>query len=636
MTSVYVVLLLSAIALMQLLFGGGDGTRLIYVLPSNVLLGLTGLLTLFSFSRIREKEPLDRGCVLSTAALAIYLLVRMALSPVESLALADFLVLLASLLVYFITALFVKKTGHRMAIVIVLLVIGLGHVAIGVIQFAQDSYFLPTSPTGRMDASRRASGLFISPNHLAGFLEVAFIMGTSVCLWGGFRAIARVLIAYLTLACLAGLILTGSRGGYLSTTAGVAALAMMSIWTARAALSRRTLPLIIGIVAIISVVGGIIAVASDRSFAIKARANSVFVSRDIRFQLWEAALRQFQLAPVFGTGSRTYLYYGRQLRAPEVQTDPVFAHGDYLQTLAEYGAAGLALFIIFIGLHLRHGWRRWHRMIDRLGRYRLLAADRNSLALQLGCLSALVAFLVHSVMDFNLHIPANALLIALIFGMIATRSNHPDETPARGWARLAGLLPAALGLWMIAVGAPKLPGELFVERARTKLVQGKASEALQDTEQALKWGTRNPELHYYIGEANRLLLPRANSASAQASLLGAALRGYSDGLALFPQDVRLQLMTAWTLQRMARFDEAAVHLARAAELDPNSGTVWAYHALHRKHSGNAPEAIAYYEKAYRLGCNIPEVMGVLGEQLDLPALQKAAAAAQPAPPAAPK
>jgi O-antigen ligase len=636
MTSVYAIILIAAIVLAQVLFGGGDGTRLIYVLPSYVLLGAAGILTVVSLRKAMEKARLEAGCLVSAVALSIYLFARMATSPVEALARVDFFILLASLLAYWVTAIFVTQTGHRLAIVIALLVAALAHVAIGVIQFAQDSYFLPTVTGGRGDGSTRASGLFISPNHLAGFLEIGFIIGLSLCLWSSFKATARVFIGYLTLACLAGIVLSGSRGGYLSVTAGTIALLLMSLWTARSRLSRRMLPFLLGIIGVVSCLGATLAMLTDRSFAIRARANAVFVSKDIRLQLWDAALRQFQRAPAFGTGSRTYLYYGRKFRAPEVQTDPVFAHNDYLQTLAEYGVVGIALFLAFIALHLRHGWARWSRIVERTARYRLSPADKNSLALQLGCFAALAAVLMHSVMDFNLHIPANALVVAMLFGMLATRHTRPDDPPARWWSWLQGAVPAALGAWMLAVGTPKVPGEFFVETTRARLVKGDPAGALREGERALEWGSRDPEVHYYIGEANRLLCARFQSPPAQAALLRGALKAYSDGLALFPQDVRLVLMSAWALQRLGQFDEASTFLARAAELDPNSGAVWAYHALHRKHSRKPAEALAFFEKAYNLGCNIPEVMKVLGEQLDPQALQKAAAALESSSPGAAK
>ena len=111
MTSLFAVLILVAFVLMQLLLGGGDGTRLIYVLPSYVLIGLTGLATLVSFARTLAR--MDRGCFFTVLALAAYFFARMAMSPVESLARVDFLILLGSLLVYFITAFFVTARGTR-------------------------------------------------------------------------------------------------------------------------------------------------------------------------------------------------------------------------------------------------------------------------------------------------------------------------------------------------------------------------------------------------------------------------------------------------------------------------------------------------------------------------------------------
>ena len=629
MTSVFAVIILAAFVLMQLLLGGGDGTRLIYVLPSYLLVGLTGLLTLFPLSRARTR--LDRGCLFTVLALSLYLVVRMATSPVESLARVDFLILLGSLLVYFITAFFVTGTGHRMAIVIALLVIGLGHVAIGVFQFAKDSNFNPLLIGGRGDPSQRASGLFICPNHLAGFLEVVFIFGVSFFFWGGLRAWAKVLIAYLTLVALAGLVLTGSRGGYLSAAAGIAVFAMLSVWTARSGLSRQTLPRLVGIIAAVAILAGILASVTEQNYSLRARTSTVFVSKDVRLGLWEAAWKQHRLAPVFGTGSRTYLYYGRMFRTYGMTSDPVFVHNDYLQTLAEYGLAGLALFLAFIAAHLRHAWRGWRKMAGHFSSSVPLPADHSELALQLGGIAAIAAYAVHSVTDFNLHIPANALLLAFVFGMLAPRAAQPGEE-REGWrGRWPLALPAALGLWMLAVGAPKFPGELCLETARSKMMAGDIAGGLENAERALKWGIRSPDLFYYIGEGKRLLSFRSQSAEERVAAIEAAHQAYAEGLALSPQDVRLVLITAWTLDKLDRPDEAEKFYAEAIRLDPNAGAVWAYYSWHNQYEGRPVEALEYFRKAVPL-CDVAKVMGVIGERLDPQALEKQAAAARAAKP----
>ena len=623
MTSIFAVLILAAFVVMQLLIGGGDGTRLIYVLPSYLLVGLTGLLTLFPLSRARTR--LDRGCLATVLVLSLYLVLRMASSPVGSLALVDFLILLGALLVYFITAFFVTGAGHRMAIVITLLVIGLGHVAVGVFQFAKDSNFNPLLIDGRGDASQRASGLFICPNHLAGFLEVVFIFGVSFFFWGGLKVWAKVLVAYLTLVALAGLVLTGSRGGYLSAAAGIAVFGMLSVWTVRSSLSRQALPRLMGIIAAVAILAGVLTVATDQNYSLRARTNMVFMSKDIRLSLWEAAWKQFKLAPVFGTGSRTYLYYGRMFRAPEVRTEPVFVHNDYLQTLAEYGLVGLALFLAFIGVHLRHAWQRWRVMVEKFTLSVPLSSDRRELALQLGGIGTIAAYAVHAVTDFNLHIPANTLLLAFVFGILATRDTQPGEERG-GWrARWPLALPTGLGLWMLAVGATKFPGELCVEIARSKMMAGDIAGGLESAERAMKWGIRSPDLFYYIGEARRLLSRRLRSPEERATAIESARQAYADGLALFPQDVRLVLITAWTLDKLDRFDEAEKFYAKAFALDPNSGAVWAYYAWHCQYGGKPVEAFAHYQKAVQL-CDVAAVMKVVGERLDPKELETHAAA----------
>ena len=625
MTSLFAVFFLTALVLMQMLLGGGDGTRLIYVLPSYLLLGFTGVLTLLVLRKARTR--MDQSCLIAALVLTAYFLVRIALSPVESLARADFLILLGSLLVYCITAHFVTGTRQRMAILLVLLLIGLGHVAVGIFQFAKEPNFNPLVLGGRGDPSQRASGLFVCPNHLAGFLNVVFIFGVSFFFWGGLRVWAKVLIGYLTLVALAGLVLTGSRGGYLSAAAGIAVFAILSVWALRSALSRQMLPRLLGIIAAVVILVGALAVVSNQSHFLRMRSNTVFVPEDIRFQLWDAAWKQFKLAPVFGTGSRTYLYYGRMFRSPEVRTDPTFVHNDYLQTLAEYGLVGLALVLVFIGAHLRHAWQHWRGTVEKFAFGLPQPIDRMELALQLGGIAVIAAYAVHSMTDFNLHIPANALLLAFVFGTIATRTAQPGEVDA-GWrSRWSLALPAAIGLWMLVVGAPKFPGELCLEIARSKLMAGDIAGGLDTAERALKLGIRSPDLFYYIGEGKRLLSYRLNSPEERASAIEAAHQAYADGLALFPQDVRLVLITAWTLDKLDRFDDAEKLYAKAFELDPKAGGVWAYYAWHNQYGGKPVEALASYQKAAQL-CDVNAILKVVGARLDPKELERLAAAAQ--------
>ena len=138
----------------------------------------------------------------------------------------------------------------------------------------------------------------------------------------------------------------------------------------------------------------------------------------MRIELWRAALKQWHLDPVFGTGAGTYRFYGRQFRSEQVQNDPVDVHNDYLHLLCEYGLVGLAGFLLFFSAHMRQGWRSLSRFVSNSGGGggALLSTRR---ALHLGALAAVAAYVVHSALDFNLHIPANAILLAFVFGLLA-------------------------------------------------------------------------------------------------------------------------------------------------------------------------------------------------------------------------
>jgi O-antigen ligase len=89
--------------------------------------------------------------------------------------------------------------------------------------------------------------------------------------------------------------------------------------------------------------------------------------------------------------------------APTLTVD--FAHNDYLQILAELGLAGGGL---AIALAI---WIFWRPLSI------LAQPGSQQWALSLGLLGSLVAIGLHSFVDFNLYIPANAFALAWLAGV---------------------------------------------------------------------------------------------------------------------------------------------------------------------------------------------------------------------------
>lgn len=570
---------LVAVALLatQVLVGG---TRLIFSLPAYALLGIGGLLLFLALNRSKA-EP-AQICLISAGLFFGYILLRCFTSPVTYLARIDMYSVSGGLLVYFFAACFVTESKPRAILLLVLLIFGIAHVLIGVIQFRNDDNFMLIPFLQRFDYERRASGFYVCPNHLAGLLEVVGVFGLSITCWSRFPLWAKLLSAYATAVCYFGLILTGSRGGYLSALASLLLFIVMS-----GALLRRVSAQIfwrIGGPAIL--IAALIGFAAfwliNQNTYLSDRAHSMF-ERNVRLDMWKAALQQFKLQPFLGTGSGTYLYYGRQFRSPQLQADPIYVHNDYLQLLAEYGLVGAALFLVFLCSHLANGWKNF----QRLGPKRIVVSHNplsTSLALNLGALGAVFALIVHSFLDFNMHIPANVLLLALVFGFLANAGVQYDSPSAepRPWIRRWRLVSPLLGLVVLVQSSLLLPGEYFAERARTALRDDELESGAAFALRGLSYERKNPLLYQYLGSARFDQADRGQTAVAGAQFYQEALAAFEKGRALAPQEEAFAVGVADSYDALQRFPEGEWTYEQALALDPRSTSLNSLYQAHLK------------------------------------------------------
>lgn len=570
------MLLLAAFVAIQVLIGG---TRLLFSLPAYAALAGVGLLAVCSLRR--PKPPADRLCLWGTVVFFGYIIARGLLSPVPYIARADLLSAGAGLLVYFWTALFFTRPKARLWFVAALLTFALVHVLVGAVQFREGHNFMPIGFLERADYGRRASGFYVCPNHLAGLLEVLAVLGLAIVCWSRWPVWGKLLVGYAVAICYVGLLLTASRGGYLSALVSLAVFALLSLGvlakTGAGLFWKIGLPgLLAGAVGL-----ALLLFAIHKSEMLTSRAQNVFETNNMRLDLWQAAIEQWKLAPVTGTGSGTYLFYGRKFRTERMQLDPVDVHNDYLHLLCEYGAVGAVLFAGFLALHLRNGWNTYRRFGPKRAAMspRLLS---NSLALNLGALASVAAYILHSVVDFNLHIPANVLLLAFVFGLVANPGGEtvPGEERVTRGELLWRLLPPALAVWLALAAFRFLPGEYFAESARTALRDNHPIDALLFAREGLARENRNPDLYYYLGRARMLQGDDAGRGPVRESFYDAALEAFAAGLALVPQDQTFQLELAFTLDALGRFDEAEWRFDEARAWDPRSTSIAAYYAAH--------------------------------------------------------
>ncbi len=573
---VLAALLVIALLLIQALIGG---TRLVFAFPAYALIAAVGILSLVFLFRARPK--LDQICLWSAVFFFGYVLVRAQDSPLPYEARFDIYSVLAGLVVYFFTSCVLTSPKTRVAIFACLLVAAMAHVVVGLIQFRSGNNFMPISFLQRFDYGRRASGFYICPNHLAGLLEVLGVFGISIVFWSRWPVWSKLLIGYAVAVCYAGLILTGSRGGYLSAGASLLVFGVLSLGILRATGSAMLLR--IGTAGVLAAALAITATffLIRQSDFLSERTNNILDYKNMRLGLWHSALEQWKQSPLLGTGSRTFLVYGRKYRAEHMQLDPIYTHNDYLQLLSEYGIVGAATFLIFLMAHLRRGWIE----ARRLGPKRISISHRfasNSMALNVGALCALVAYVVHSIFDFNLHIPANVLLLALVFGIIANPGvTYDADKPALAkslifWRVVMIALAAILGLEVCRLAR----GEYFAEKARTALRDSRFLSAIAFATKGLRYEKKNPLLYYYLGRARVLAGDFQRDPEAAASFYEAAWPAYAKARELSPLDRTYALELALTCDALKRFAEAESLFGEARALDPRSTSVRAYYQAH--------------------------------------------------------
>jgi hypothetical protein len=439
---------------------------------------------------------------------------------------------------------------------------------------------------------------------LAGLLEMVGLMALSLSCWGRFRVGTRILLGYCAVVCLAGIALTGSRGGYLSTTLGLTFFAIISLWVVRRVRPDRFAILTAVFVAGLALLIGTTLFVMFESDILKARVGQVYDPSNMRLFLWQAALKQYQLNPIFGTGSGSYLFLGRHFRLPSVQADPVHVHCDYLELLAEYGIIGAGLGAIFLLTHLGSGFKG----VGEIVRTKLRPSWETSsseVALAIGALSAIVALLGHSLVDFNFHIPANTLVGAFLFGILArpTRGSSAasDISAHEGRGKwLRWFAPVAGAALMILAGW-RMPGEYFAERARVALRNKEFADSQKFAESGLAYEKNNPDLFFYLGDATRSRSFEEPDPGIQEAFRETSAEAFVEGLLLFPQDTRLLLKLGEALDTLRRFDEANSIFQRAIENDPNFGNVYAYYGYHWLDQHRLMEARVYFGKASKLG-----------------------------------
>jgi O-antigen ligase len=205
---------------------------------------------------------------------------------------------------------------------------------------------------------------------------------------------------------LAGVILSLSRMGFLATlgAAGIAAAGLLASFQGRGNQPRRSpWRWAIPVAAPLCI---LVLFSTNEMAARFGDLSTDELTSGGRTEIWKGAARMVYAYKWTGCGLGAFEqgFYRFKTMAPVNTVD--FAHNDYLQILLELGLPGAALVAVF-GL--------W--ILRRNLRFVFAVPRRRNWELGVGLLGSFVAIGLHSLVDFNLYIPANALTLAWLAGV---------------------------------------------------------------------------------------------------------------------------------------------------------------------------------------------------------------------------
>lgn len=431
----------------------------------------------------------------------------------------------------------------------------------------------------------RGSGTYICPNHLAGLLEMVLPIALAYAIVGRLKPLTKVILAYAAVALLAGIGVTISRAGYVAIAGALGVLFLTMLWNRQFRLPA--IGLLVVLVAAGSFFGFRSMKAQFRFWQLK-EVNS-------RVLFWKSAVSIWQDNFWTGAGPNHYDWRFPEHRHWLSQKRPLYTHSDYLNTLADYGTIGGA--IVGVGLFvLTWGVFRSWKYVRRTNEIATKPSNRS--AAVLGCAIGLFAIALHSAVDFNMHIPANALVAVLLMAVLSSHWRFATERfwVNPGWVgRIAGVLLLLGSMGYLSVQAYRLGVEgHYIAKGKGLKLEPKAQLEMYKKAHAVE--SSNAETALMIGELIRQEAWRGEENYRE--LAREALGWFEKAIELNPWDSHGYLKAGMCLHWLDQPKKAGEYFDKALRLDPKSSFVLGLYGWHLLQLGDLEGARKYLAEGY--------------------------------------
>lgn len=274
-------------------------------------------------------------------------------------------------------------------------------------------------------------GPYVNHNHYAGLMEmllpIPLVFALTRFAQGPKRTAAVVAAAVMAVT----IFLCGSRGGMLAFAVQMVLVVTLLAGKGKSRKAGIAICIFLAItVGLLAWLGG--GELTKRMASIHSEARSE-LSGGLRMAINRDGLRMFALKPILGWGLGTFPEVYPRFRSFYTNFFINQAHDDYVQLLVEMGALGFATMLWFVVTVYRQAAKKLARWAD----------DING-AVSLAAILGVTGILVHSLVDFNLQIPANAGLFYTLCTIAAldARFTPPRRKVSRRRAQRHEWVPA--------------------------------------------------------------------------------------------------------------------------------------------------------------------------------------------------
>ena len=409
------------------------------------------------------------------------------------------------------------------------LIAGVGIAAFGISQYL----FLALS---------RIRGTFPNPNPLGIFLVMLFFVA-----WGCYLRRSGRLLAATSLVLMVALVLTGSRGALICF---LLAFPLLFLGFKGKNLGKSIGKTILCISFTLILVQGIMLIApylhenvgANQLVHFLTRPESFIATSGVgRLAFWEVGARLALAEPVRGHGLGSF-FLAYFLEHGGDKWYSRFAHNHYLQTAAELGLVGVGLLIGFI---VTMGKAAYKKLIQQ-----------KNMDYYPGALAAMLAFLIHSGVDFSWNFPGTAVIFFALAGATARTAARKEITITLNYKLIASTLMILLLLtsWQFSAII------LYREGIRLES-QGKIAAANKIYAQANAIYPINA-MAFSFASNNYIVLSQKNE---EPALLEKALTLAQRAVSLSPVDAILQNRLGKIYWQLGYSNKAEQHLKLATE-----------------------------------------------------------------------